>query len=459
VEELISLLKDVVGAGNVSVEDFEKVCYSRGANADLPQEPLAIVRPRSKEDIVEIVRLANRFRVPIMVYGGGSNVVGAFSRGCIVLEQSGIPKKIEVDEESFTVTVSSNVTWTQLESELNRKGWMAAPLCNGGISATIGGGVALCNNGVRSARFGLIGDQVVGLEVILPTAEIIRTGSGAYPGAGNFVRYAWGPDLTGLFIGSHGLFGVITEVTLKIYELPEESMYLGYDFDDIHKLTRVMHGILRKRLSALEWMLAIAGGFPVTEETTFVLMMRLLGAKEEVEYARRVVEEISLKEGRVSGILPVVKNTRDLVEWSGPNTRIFGENMMLMPLCSCTPAPRFPKLAEVYGRVVGELNLDRYDIIPTLTAFGCDNVIVASPTLYYNQSKSFSWAKALEASRRIVEELADKVGFAPHYVGRTKTSYRPFQKLGAYYELVKRIKKLLDPNNIMNPGQLFIPAY
>ena len=234
---------------------------------------------------------------------------------------------------------------------------------------------------------------------------------------------------------------------------------MGYDFDDIHKLTRVMHGILRKRLSALEWMLAIAGGFPVTEETTFVLMMKLLGAKEEAEYARRVVEEISLKEGRVSGILPVVKNTRDLVEWSGPNTRIFGENMMLMPLCSCIPAPRFPKLAEVYGRVVGELNLDRYDILPTLTAFGCDNVIVASPTLYYNQSKSFSWAKALEASRRIVEELADKVGFAPHYVGRTKTSYRPFQKLGAYYELVKRIKKLLDPNNIMNPGQLFIPAY
>jgi FAD/FMN-containing dehydrogenase len=118
-----------------------------------------------------------------------------------------------------------------------------------------------------------------------------------------------------------------------------------------------------------------------------------------------------------------------------------------------------PLLAEVYGNMVVDLELEKYNVFPILTAFGCDNVVVASPILYYDQSSDQSWKKAVDASQKIFEALADKVGFTPHYIGRTKSSSKPIQKLGTYYELLKSIKKFLDPNNIMNPGQLFMPKY
>jgi FAD/FMN-containing dehydrogenase len=220
-----------------------------------------------------------------------------------------------------------------------------------------------------------------------------------------------------------------------------------------------MYNIQKRQLKALEWMLAITGGFPISEDTTLTLMMTLLGAKEEVDYANKVIKEICLEEGKISDILPTVKETRELVEYSGPKTTIWGDNMMLMPLCSCVPTLRLPLLAEVYGNMVVDLELEKYNVFPILTAFGCDNVVVASPILYYDQSSDQSWKKAVDASQKIFEALADKVGFTPHYIGRTKSSSKPIQKLGTYYELLKSIKKFLDPNNIMNPGQLFMPKY
>lgn len=459
-DELKIILEDVVGKENVSDDDFERICYSRGANADIAREPLIIVRPKNKEQISEIVKTANRLKVPILSWGGASNVVGAFSRGCIVVDLTGLDKKIEIDEESLTVTATANVTWTQLLYELNKKGWTTGPLGHAAISATLGGAVALCGNGPHSARYGLVGDQITGVEAVLPSGEVVRTGSGAYPNAGNFIRYAWGSDLTGLFLGSHGIFGIVTEVSLKIDMLSEFSQSHPFEFSEIEKLARAIHNIQKRRMRTVEWiMYVLMGNIPIDEDTKYILGITLTGDKEEVDYSGKVVNQICSDGGTPGGFasMLVEEKTTGRVFFQG--TKILGNHLMLMPLCSCIPPLRMPNLVKAYGEAIEKLQLRDYDILPAFNGHACQTTVVASPVLYYNQSDEKSHAKALEAAPIITERLAQEVGFTPHYVGRTKNTPESFWKLGAYYELLKSIKKALDPNNIMNPGQLFLANY
>jgi len=459
-DNLKVMLQDIVGKENVSDDDFERVCYSRGANADIPREPLIIARPRNKEHISEIVKTASRLNVPVLSWGGATNVVGAFSRGCIVVDLTGLDKKIDIDEESLTVTATANVTWTQLLHELNQKGWTTGPSGHAGVSSTLGGGVALCCNGPLSARYGVIGDQIVGVEVVLPSGEIVRTGSGAYPNAGNFIRYAWGSDLTGLFLGSHGIFGIVTEVTLKIDMLPESTENLPFDFTDIEKLSRAIHDIQKRRMRTVEWiMFVLMGNIPIDEDTRFILGVTLSGDKEEVDYATKVVNEICSNGGTPGGLASMLVEEKVTGRTMFSGTKIMGNYMMVMPLCSCIPPLRMPALVKAYGETIEELQLREYDVLPTFNGHACQTTVVASPVLYYNQSDEKSHAKALEAAPKITERLAQEVGFTPHYIGRTKNSPESMWKLEVYYELLKSIKKALDPNNIMNPGQLFMPSY
>lgn len=459
-DELKAILEDIVGNENVSDDDFERICYSRGANADIPREPLLIVRPKNKEQISEIVKTANRLKVPILSWGGATNVVGAISRGCIVVDLTGLDRKIDIDEESLTVTATANVTWTQLLYELNQKGWTTGPSTHAGVSSTLGGGVALCCNGPLSARYGVIGDQITGVEAVLPNGEIVRTGSGAYPNAGNFIRYAWGSDLTGLFVGSHGIYGIVTEVALKMDALPEFTQNLPFEFTDIEKISRAIHDIQKRRMRTVEWiMFVLMGNIPVDEDTKLILGITLSGDKEEVDYATKVVNEICSKGGTPGGLAPMLVDEKVTGKTMFSATKIMGDYMMTMPLCSCIPPLRMPALVKAYGEAIDELKLREYDVLPTFNGHACHTTVVASPILYYNQSDEKSHAKALEAAPKITERLAQRVGFAPHYLGRTKNSPESMWKLEVYYELLKALKKALDPNNIMNPGQLFMPSY
>ena len=459
-DKLETILQDIVGKENVSDDDFERVCYSRGANADIPREPLIIVRPRNKEHISEIVKTANRLKVPVLSWGGATNVVGAFSRGCIVVDLTGLDKKIDIDEESLTVTATANVTWTHLLYELNKKGWTTGPSCHAGTSATLGGAVALCCNGPFSARYGVIGDQIVGVEAVLPNGEIVRTGSGAYPNAGDFIRYAWGSDLTGLFLGSHGIFGIVTEVALKIDTLPEFTKNFAFDFTDAEKLSRAIYDIQKRRMRAVEWLMyVLLGNIPIDEDARFLLGVTLSGDKGEVDYASKVIDEICSKDGISEGLANMLLEEKVTGRLLFSSTRRIGNYLMVMPLCSCIPPLRIPALLRAYGEIVEELQLDQYGVIPSFNGHACHTNVVASPVLYYNQSDNKSHVKALEAAPKITEKLAQEAGFAPHYLGRTKNSPETMWKLGVYYELLKSIKKALDPNNIMNPGQLFLPSY
>lgn len=462
--ELKSVLKRIVGSENVSDDDYEIICYSRDASADIPRMPFIIVRPRTTEQVLSIIRVANRTRTPVMPWGGASNVVGCIIEGAMILDLTSMNKIVEIDEEAFTVTAQAGITWQELLYELSKEGWTTGPYLHSAPSATVGGSVVLCANGATSAKYGLVGDQVVGLQVVLPSGDILRTGSGANPTARKFIRYCYGSDLTGLFIGSHGLLGVVTEVTLKIYPLPETKAYYGYTFDSVEDASKAMYQIQKRHVPIesmyLETHESLKYFHPDVKAPAALIPIVVEGTEQEVNIRGNVVGEICLKQGK--GIdLEIIKKVSENFKYlyfSIADYRAFGKCMNEMPLCSCVPTLHLPRVFEAFRNLCERENIEKYKMIGVIDAFACGEHAVASPLLHYDMRDPESRRKGREMARKVTILLSE-IGFAPHYLGRLKGPPEVLWKLGPSYELLRTLKRAMDPNNIMNPGQLLMPEF
>jgi len=458
-------LEKIVGFNNVSDDDFEIEAYSKNWGCPtVPRKPIIIVRPVNKEQIMKIVHLANCIKVPIVPLGGKSNCCDAWPKNAIVIDMTSMKKLIEINEESLTVTAEAGMHWGELVYELAKRGWTPGFRLHSIGTATLGGSVALCANGATGAKYGLLGEQIICLQVILPNGDVINTGSSANPQAKKFQRYCYGSDLAGLFIGSNGIFGIITEVTLKIYPLPETRSYYGYQYETMEAATRTVYEIQKRSFPH--------GGIPVesmylklgkeylemrkppiyAEGIIFPLV--LAGRRDEVEFYGEKLEEICLKEGEP------IKNI-DLsidLQKAYPKRKVGNYGLMSVPFCSNIPTLQVPKVGREFLKMYKEFEAEKYKIYPNPVFGGhacnqCDITFSASLAFDYR------FPETREKTRELTEkyyELGMSWGLAPHYIGLLRQN-AIMPKLGHTYELLKTIKKTLDPNNIMVPGLLVLP--
>jgi glycolate oxidase len=470
VTELKSALERIAGSDNVSDDDFELVCYSRGWSVEGPYPPLIIVRPENKEQVAEILRIANRVRVPVSVYGGNTELVGSHAKEAIALDITAMRGVTEIDEDSLTVTALAGTTWEEIFYELAKKGWRTGPHVHSAPSSTIGAGVVLCANGITGARYGLVGHQVVGLEVVLPNGDIFRTGSGVHPACKSFMRYAWGSDLTGLFIGSHGIFGVVTEVTLNIYPLPEVKVVHGYEYESIESAVNALHQIQRRRIPLDMVYIQVPGtikvSFPTIRGNAALIPLVIAGTSDEVSVWEKQVDKICLKEGKEiidAQALNVATEVSKRVQYICPDYRAFAREWdgcsMQISLCDAVPTLDFPKFHYAFENLCKEEKMEDYKIVAYCEGFACaPNAVNASADVIYDERDPKSWQKALDLARKTTARFAD-MGFAPQYIGRLKAIPDIMWRLGAYNEVIRTLKKAIDPNNIMNPGQLMTPEF
>ena len=234
--EVFDKLTGIVGPDHVTETEFILLTYTRDFGIQPPRWPAFVVRPGSIEEIVEVVRVANEYGIPISPRGGGSAQEGGCqSEGGIVLETLRLNQILDIDEDTGTVTVQSGITFVKLMSELEKRGWKIGIAPSGAMAGTPGAHVSRPGVGWGNIKYVSQGDQVIGLKVVLPTGDVVRTGTAANPNADAFFRYGLGPDLAGLFIGAEGAFGVVTEVTLRMYPWPEKiylERYIGTDLGD-----------------------------------------------------------------------------------------------------------------------------------------------------------------------------------------------------------------------------------
>ena len=188
--------------------------------------PVAAVEPKCKDDLLKILRFARDEGIAILPRGGGSSVTGAsVSKGGIVIDMSQMSSLISMDTDNRTITVQSGARLETVEKALNKKGYTLGQFPQSFELATVGGYISTMGTGHFSSFYGGIEESVLRLEIMLPTGELIRTRTYGVP------RSSAGPDLSKLFIGAEGAFGIITEAELKIYPVQRHSQAAVYGFD------------------------------------------------------------------------------------------------------------------------------------------------------------------------------------------------------------------------------------
>jgi glycolate oxidase len=238
-DAVIAELRSIVGSDNVLVTDGDLVPYSRDATPLFGGRPDAVVLPATSAEIAAVLRLATSRRIPIVPRGAGSNLSAATvaQLGGIVLVLTRLDKVIEVSAAELLAVVQTGVTTAELSDAAAKAGLLYAPDPGSRTVSTVGGNVAMCAGGLRGLKYGVTRNYILGLEVVLPTGEVIRTG-------GRLWKDVAGYDLTRLLTGSEGTLGVITEVTVALLPMPQTAATGVAYFPTLADASRAVASIL-----------------------------------------------------------------------------------------------------------------------------------------------------------------------------------------------------------------------
>lgn len=487
---ILNQLREIVGADSVSDNEYIRYCYSKDADAVYQEIPDYVVRPKTTEEVSEILRLANRELVPVVPRGGGAGLMGGAvpHRGGIVLDMTGMNKVIEINIEDQVVTAECGITWAALNGELFKKGFYTGCLGPGsGMSAVIGGGLSHNSvGGGGGAKYGSCCRHVVGLEVVLPQGDIINTGSLCSKYVEHpFSRYGFGADYSGLFLGDNGIHGIKTKATLRIY--PKPPYHAGKTFTI--KKSNLKYGVN----IFLEWL--TKGGFGIYDgfyfPFYFVLALAAMNpptyipwkklGKAAIFYTTEAFSEKEL-EANVANLDAIVeKNTGTPLgpeiedgnfakyhyemngHWSFyQNTFGLPPGTQSLTAEAHCPVARFPEVLDHIDRW-GAKNSADFQKIQAMTGVppgtGCGSVGLAGEN---NVELAIGFTTAIRPELRdlnlkLWEDQLDAVikAGAMHYMLGYVTS-RQLVTSGAfsdqYYGFMRSIKKILDPHNILLPG-------
>lgn len=448
-------LRNIVGSEHVTLEKQDLVCYSYDATR-MEYLPDAVVFPANAEEISLIHRLANRERVPVFPRGAGSGFSGGSlpKGGGVALVTTRMNRIIRIDTDNLLAVVEPGVVTGDLQKAVEKLGLFYPPDPASLGFSTIGGNVAECAGGPRAVKYGVTRDYVLGLEVVLPTGEIITTGGETYKGV---VGY----DMTRLMCGSEGTLGVITRVILRLLPLPETRATMLAVFDSINGAADAVAAVIRGRIipTTLEFLdysalACVEGEFSlgIPPEARAVLLIELDGEKELVEKQASRIGELM----RPLGLLDF-RAAADAVEaeelWKArrlvsPALRKVNPDKINEDIV--VPRSRLP---DVIRRI--DAIREKYDIpIINFGHAGDGNIHV---NIMIDRSRPGESEKGEKAVRDIFRATLDLGGTmsGEHGVGLSKSPYLSMELTGAQIGAMKAVKKALDPSNILNPGKIF----
>ena len=456
-------LAAIVGERYVSDHMVDRICYSRDCGPDKAGVPDAVVRPGSTEEVAAIVRLANKVKKPIYTRGRGTTFLGSGVRdGEIIIETTRMNKITKVDLQAGYVTAQAGAIWHGIDNHLHKLGReLAVPGGGGLFSCTIGGTVAVNAVPHGATEYGMTADHVLSLEVVLPDGSIINTGSAANPNSEPIERNANGPDFAGLFMGSYGVLGIITEVTYRIRPVPETELFGFYAFDDYQDAIDAAGGIQMRE--AATFIVGMFGGpkpAGVEGDGFLHLIVRdcATRARERLQEAAAICESHG---GRPS---------------SAEGTRHYWQEHMYSWLRNTAPGPYYSDRPYFCPEVAGfvstqglkkavqlfrDLREERDD---DFTKYG---IRVKGLDAYFSRNGAYLWIDTLYDERRndaweygmklrgdIAELMFTEGRMSPGGLGAGVSPYI-MGKLGTSFELFKALKTAIDPGNILNPDLLF----
>ncbi len=416
--------------------------------------PEVVVFCESTEDVAQVVKLADQYAVPVIPFGVGSSLEGHLLavQGGVSIDLGRMNKVIAVQPEDLTVTVQAGVTRMQLNNEIRHTG-LFFPI-DPGADATLGGMSATRASGTNAVRYGTMRENVLGLTVVTPSGEVIHTGTRARKSSAGY-------DLTRLMVGSEGTLGVMTEITLRIYPLPEAISAATCSFPSIDAAVRttiqiIQMGIPIARCELLDRhaVRAVNRHDKLSLTEAPMLLMEFHGSDAGVKEQAASVQEIASEFGGADFQWATTPEERTKL-WTARHHAYFA-GLQLKPGCrtvttdTCVPISRLAECVTQASEEAEAAGMLHYIV----GHVGDGNFHIA-----------YLIDPAIPGERETAERLNDAVVHraisqdgtctGEHGIGLHKQGFLVDEAGAGTVAMMRTLKRALDPKNIMNPGKIF----
>jgi glycolate oxidase len=462
--EIVQALRDIVGEPYVIYGDPERMAvyaHDEVAGEEYVHMPDVVVKPQAAVEIAEILRLANRERIPVTPRGAGSGLSGGAVPvyGGILLSLERMNRILEIDRQNMVVVVEPGVITNEINEQVQQYGLFYAGYPMSVESCFVGGNVAENAGGGRAIKYGVTGRYVLGLEVVLPTGEIVQLG-------GKRVKDVTGYDLLRLMVGSEGTLGVFTRIILRLLPLPAARAVLLVPFADVPTAIAAVPRVMTQghlvpasvefmdRLSvvtAYEFM----GESPPHPDTGAMLLIEVDGySQEQVEAEFEAVAELCLEAGALD---VYVGNTADTERrmWR-PRQNLAEAFKAISPVQSLedivVPLAQIPTLVQELERLS-----EQYGVLIPCYGHAGDGNLHATP-VKRPETPLEEWQARLPELLSELYAVVYRLGgtlSGEHGVGSKRAAYLPQVMDPVLIALQRRIKQAFDPLDILNPGKIF----
>jgi len=460
--EIVDRLIKIVGKKNVLTdrEKMEPYSYDETPKEQYAHMPEVVVTPKTAEQIAEIVKLANKELIPITPRGAGSGLSGGAipTFGGIVISVEKMNKILEIDYKNMMMVLEPGVVTNDINALVAEKGLFYAGYPMSVETCYIGGNVAENAGGGKAVKYGVTGRYIMGLEMVIPTGEIIQLG-------GKRVKDVTGYDIKLLIVGSEGTLGIVTKIIIKLIPLPTSKVDLLVLFKDVKSAIDMVPQIMIEAKiipTSIEFMdrLSVQASCQYLnehlpyQEAGAMLLIEVDGNRENlVEEDAEAIGELCLKNGAIEVYVADNYTTQERI-WS-VRRNIAEAFMVISPHQSLedivVPIASIPDLMPELEKISKKYNIQ----IPCYGHAGDGNL---HATLVKNpESTMEEWyeieAKALEELYKATKNLGGTLS-GEHGIGSKRKDFMKIVDSPEELDLMRRIKKAFDPNNIMNPGKI-----
>lgn len=449
---LLAALQELLSPDQVTANATVREHHSHDESYHTPQLPDVVAFPESTDDVRKILAFAHEHQIPVVPFAVGSSLEGHVIpvHGGISLDMTRMNRILDIRPDDFLAHVQAGVTKLQLNDALKRLGLFFT--VDPGADASLGGMAATNASGTTTVRYGVMRDQVRSMEIVLPGGDVIQTGSLA-------AKSSSGYHLNGLFVGSEGTLGVITELWVRVHGLPENVITAIVTFPDIDGCVRTSTAIMGAgipvaRLELMdERMIRAINRYKGTDYANIpTLLVEFHGNPEGLRQDVRTAQEIATDEGCASFAFETTEEGKRKL-WDARHIAAlayiaqFPEKEM-MSTDVCVPLSELAASVKEARRIMDEAGF----MGSVLGHVGDGNFHALLPVDPHNEQEL---AAAYDVNERLVHH-AIKLGgtcTGEHGVGIGKRKYQRLEH-GRALDLMLAIKKLIDPRDIMNPGKL-----
>ena len=446
----------IVGRENILTAKEALHAYSYDATTNWVHEPDVVLFPRNTQEISAIMKIANREKIPVTPRGGGTNLSGGSIpiQGGITLCTTRMDRIIKIDKENLSCTVEPGVVLLDLSNRLAKEGLFFPPDPQSFRGATIGGMIAENAGGPACLKYGVTKQYILGIEVVLPTGEIIDLG-------GRTLESVVGYDLAHLFISSEGTLGIVTKAELKLVPLPPASKTIMVIYNEAaaagESVFRVLeNGVIPAKIEFMDhWIMNRIEEMMhlnLPTEADAILLFELDGVAEAVEKETEKIVYIVKKYGARE-----VRIARDQDEanqyWmarAAGFAAAFGKTKTVLSDDVTVPRNKIPAVI----RKCKELS-QKYKVDVVMVGHAGDGNL--HPAILTDIGNKDHYNRAVKAMEEIIQTAVglDGVISGEHGIGLEKKKF--FNKVTdpTVVNMMKGIKSLFDPNNIMNPGKIW----